>query len=183
VAEEVGVAIDGLVLQLRPHPERADDLARVERLAGPGDDAGAVEVDDAVGEHLGVDAEVAHPAVAQQRADRVRHRADADLEAAAVLDLGDQRRDGAVGFGGRQVRDLRRRPVVARDPVVDLALVGRVLHALQARQAGRLLDDHDPRALGDGAVPQRGEAEVVEAVLVPRARLEHRNVRRVVKRR
>jgi len=51
----------------------------VQRLAGAGDDAGAVEVDDAVGEHLGVNAEVAHAALTQQRADRVRHRSDADL--------------------------------------------------------------------------------------------------------
>ena len=100
VAEHVGVAVDRLVQRLRPEPEGADDLAGVSCLAGAGDDTGLVEVDDAVGEHLGVDAEVAHAALEQQRADRVRHGADADLQAAAVLDLGgDQLRHRAVDLG------------------------------------------------------------------------------------
>jgi len=135
VAEEVGVAIGRLVLHRRPDPEGANHLAGVERLAGAGDDTGAVEVDDAVGEHLCVDAEVAHTAFAQQRADRVRHRSDADLQAAAIVDLGgDALRDGAVNVGRRRVRDLRDGAVVARDHVVDLALVHRVLETIQARQ-------------------------------------------------
>src|SRR3954469_5429391 len=97
-----------LVLHLRPDPEGAHDLAGVERLLGAGDDASAVEVDDAVGEPLGVDAQLTHAALAHQRADGVRHRSDADLQAAAVVDLGgDQLRDGAVGIAGSQVRDLR----------------------------------------------------------------------------
>src|SRR4051794_16786672 len=137
VAQEVGVAVGGLVLHLRPDPEGAHDLAGVERLLGAGDDAGAVEIDDAVGEHLGVDAQLTHAALAQQRADGVRHRSDADLQAAAVLDLGgDQLRDGAVGIAGRQVWDLRKGPVVARDHVVDLALVHRVSDTVEARQRG-----------------------------------------------
>ena len=63
-----------------------------------------------VGQHLGVDAEVADAAFRQQGADGVRHAADADLQAGAVLDLGgDQARDRAVDFGRRRVRQLGER--------------------------------------------------------------------------
>ena len=73
--------------------------------AAPVTTSGLVEVDDAVGEHLGVDAEVAHAALHQERAHGVRHRADADLQARAVVDLArDQPGDRAVGIGRRRVR-------------------------------------------------------------------------------
>ena len=50
------------------------------------------------------------PASCSERADRVRHAADADLEAGAVLDLGgDQRRHLAVDLAGLGVRELRQR--------------------------------------------------------------------------
>ena len=82
-------------------------------------------------------AEVAHAALEQQRADGVRHRADADLQAAAVLDLGrDQLRHGTVDVGGRRIRDLGRSVVAAVDDVVDLALVHRVLEAVEIGQPG-----------------------------------------------
>jgi len=144
--------ISRFVLRLRPDPEGADDLAGVKRLPGAGDDARTVEIDDAVSQHLGMHAQVAHPALEQQRADRVRHRADADLQATAVLDLGgDRLRDRAIGVGGGRVRDLRGGTVVALDDVVDLALVHRVLEPVQVGQPGRLLDDHDLGALHDRA--------------------------------
>lgn len=172
--------ISRFVLRLRPDPEGADDLAGVKRLPGAGDDARTVEIDDAVSQHLGMHAQVAHPALEQQRADRVRHRADAELQATAVLDLGgDRLRDRAIGVGGGRVRDLRGGAVVALDDVVDLALVRRVLEPVEVRQPSRLLDDHELRALDDRAVPERGEAEIEEAVLVLRAGLENGDLRRV----
>ena len=118
-----------------PDAERADDLAGIQRLASARDDAGEVEIDDPVGEHLGVHAEVAHAALAQQRAHRVGHRSDADLQAAAVLDLrGDQLRDRAVVLRRRRVRDLGGGTIVPLDHEVDLALVHRVLEPVQVRQ-------------------------------------------------
>ena len=53
------VVVDELVQAGRAHEERRDDLAAVALLGGAGDDAGLDEVDDRVGEHLGVDPEVA----------------------------------------------------------------------------------------------------------------------------
>jgi hypothetical protein len=85
----------------------------MKRLPGPGEDSSTVEVDDAVGEHFRMHTQVAHAAPEQERADGVRHRADADLQAAAVLDLvGDQQRDGVIDVGGRRVWHLRGGPVV-----------------------------------------------------------------------
>ena len=53
------VVVDEVVQPPRAHHERGHDLAAVALLAGAGDDAGLDEVDDGVGEHLGVDPEVA----------------------------------------------------------------------------------------------------------------------------
>ena len=53
------VVVDEVVQALRAHHERGHDLAAVALLARPGDHAGLDEVDDRVGEHLGVDAQVA----------------------------------------------------------------------------------------------------------------------------
>ena len=96
-------------------------LPRLRSLRAPVIDAGLDEVDDDVGEHLGVDAEVALVAQGQRR--RRRDRADAQLERRPVrdevgdvladppLDLADRRL--ACAYGGtshldRQV-DVRRR--------------------------------------------------------------------------
>ena len=164
----------------RAEREGEDHLARVERLAGAGDAAGLVELDDAVGQHLGVHAEVADAAFQQQRADRIRHAADADLQAGAILDLGcDPARDGAVDLGRRRVRQLRGRLVVALDDVIDLADVNAVLLAEDVRQAAGHLDDHHLRALDDRAVPEIGGAEIEVAALVHRTGLENDDVHRI----
>ena len=106
-AQDVRVAVDHVVEAARAEREGEDDLAGVERLARAGDEAGVEQVDQAVDQHLGVDAEVPDAAFRQQGADRVRHAADADLQAGAVLDLGgDEARDRAVDLGGRGVGQL-----------------------------------------------------------------------------
>src|SRR5206468_12119078 len=79
------VPVDEIVGATGPGGEGEHDLVRVQGLARPGDNAGLDEVDHAVDEHLGVHAEVANAGVPQHGADGVRHAADADLEARAVL--------------------------------------------------------------------------------------------------
>ena len=79
-----GLSCDPLVELAAAHDEGGHDLARQQRLPPPGDHAGLREAHHAVGEHLGVDAEVV--AVAERREHRVRDRADADLERGAVRD-------------------------------------------------------------------------------------------------
>ena len=144
LARDVGVAVDRFVQRPRTETEAAHDLAGMQRLRGTGHDAGLVEIDDPVGEHLGVDAEVAHAALQQQRAHGIRHRADADLQTRAVFDLaGDQSRHGTVGISRCRVRQLGHRLTVTFDDVVDLADVEAVLDAVHVRQRVVHLDDDD----------------------------------------
>ena len=67
---------------LRSHQERGDDLAAVAFLAAPVDHPAFDEIDDDIGEHLGVDAEVA--LVHERRAHRRRDPADAHLDRGAI---------------------------------------------------------------------------------------------------
>ena len=94
---------------VRAEGERVDQLARIQLLSRAGDPSGLVELGEAVRHHLGVDAEVAHAALEQERADGVGHGADPDLQAIAVLDLGgDEPPDGGVDVADRRIRQLRR---------------------------------------------------------------------------
>src|ERR1019366_2474881 len=89
---------------------------------GARDSARLIELRNAVGQHLGMDAKIADPAFEQQRANRVGHAADTYLQAGAVINLaGDEARNGLVDLGWLRVGQLRRRLVVALDDVVDLA--------------------------------------------------------------
>ena len=149
------------------------------RFLAPRDASGLVEVGEAVGHHLRMDAEVADAAVEQERADRIRHAADADLQAVAVFDV---RRDEpphrAIDRRRRRIRQLRRGRVVALDDVVHFAHVHARLVAVDVRQPAARLDDDHPGALDDRAVPQVGGAQVEAAVLVDRARLQDDDVDR-----
>ena len=135
LAREVGVVVHRVVERLRTEPEAAHDLAGLHVLRRSVHHAGPVQVDDPVGEHLGVDAEVAYAGLLEERAHGVRHRADADLQTRAVVDLRrDQTRDRAIGVGRRDARQLRQRVAAALDDVVDLALVQTVLDAVDIRE-------------------------------------------------
>ena len=69
---------------LRADHEGGDDLAAVDLLARAGHDAGLDQVDHAVGEHLGVDAQVA--LVAQRAPRPLRDRPDPQLQGRAIRD-------------------------------------------------------------------------------------------------
>jgi len=164
----------GIVVELvAPHQKAADQLPRVERLALVGDDPCVHQVDDAVGEHLCVYAEMA--AVSQLGQHRVGDGTDPHLERGFVLD--DPRHvlaDAAVligefgpGQGGQGITVLHRRVKLAhvdervaegpRHPVVHLGN-----HAAR-RLGGRLHDVH-------------GDAERAETVLIRRRHLDQSDV-------
>ena len=125
-----------------------------------------------------MDAEVAHAALEQERADGVRHGADADLQAIAVLDLG--------GDEPARRRRRRRGPVDSAAPaqgpsspsmhVVHFADVDAGLLAVDVGQLPARLDDDRAGALDDGAMPQVGGAQIEVAVLVHRTGLEDDDV-------
>ena len=80
----IGLSCDERVQARRAHQERRHDLAAVALLGRAGDDAGLDQVDDRVGEHLGVDPEVA--LVGQRHRGRRRDRTDPELERRPVRD-------------------------------------------------------------------------------------------------
>ena len=108
-------------------------LSRVQALAGVGDDALVVEVDHALAEHLGVDAEVV--LFVQEQQHGVGDAADAELQAGAVVDeAGDVLADGLFDRadpGRLQLDDGRR----ALDDDVEVAHVDERV-AVGARHVG-----------------------------------------------
>ena len=164
----------------RAEGEGEGDLARIEALARPGDAAGVVQLDQALGEHLGVDADVLDPALLQEGAHGIGHAADANLQARAVLDLaGDLRRHRPVDRARRRVGQLGGRRVIALDDVVDLVAVDVVAFAVAVRQARGRLDDQRPGPLDQRAMPGVGAAEIEMAGLVQGPGLDDDDVHRV----
>ena len=146
--------------------EAADDLALVQRLVLAGDHALSDQPHDAVGEHLGVDAQVV--AVGQRGQHRVGDPADAELQRVAV---GDQAGHVAGDLACRFVGLVDHRPLeqrlVVRDEVVDLADVEEAV----AERAGHVRLTWAISSLADwrpiGHVHR--DAQAAEAVLVRRA--------------
>ena len=156
------VVVQPVVEPLGAEAERRLDLVAAQLLAHAGRHAGLDEVDDPVGEQLGVDAEVAVAAEPLQH--RVRDAADADLQRRAVGDpLDDRGGDRAVALVGRGGRDLDERPVglaVAEQlGGVDLVEPERARHPLVDLEEERHLADQRRDVVG-----VRAEREVAGAV-------------------
>ena len=104
------VVVEEAVEAVGSEGEGADGLGAVEVLADAGDDARFDEVDDAVGEQLGVDAEIV--VIAQRVEDGVGDGTDADLDRGAIGDaLGDVGSDAHVQVAARRRCDLEQRSV------------------------------------------------------------------------
>ena len=152
----VGVAVDEVVQVLRAQGEGADHLAGVQLLSRPGDAPGPVQVDDAVGHHLGMDAEVRTPGFPPASAQTafgmppmpICRQAPSSISA-AISRATALSTSVAGAFGSSAIG-----PVVALDDVVHLAHMhpGPVAHA--PRQGRGLLDDHHLAALDQRAHPQ-----------------------------
>ena len=104
------VVVQPVVEALGPEAERRLDLVAPQPLVDAGDRAAIDEIDDAVGQQLGVDAEVA--VVAQRLEHGVGDPADADLQRRPVGDvLDDGGRDRPVAVVRLRGRHLHQRPV------------------------------------------------------------------------
>ncbi len=112
-------------------------------------------------------AKIANAAFEQQRADRIWHAANADLQAGTILDLGgDATGHCGIDFGRLWIGQFRRRIVVAFDDVIDLAYVNPVLVSIDIGQASAHLDDDHPGAFNHRAVPDVGRTEIEVAILI-----------------
>ena len=99
---EVRVLVNRVIEVLGTQGEAVGDLLAVERLGRSGDPVCPVEIDDAVGEHFGMYAQIPHACLSQQRADGIWHAPNADLEASTIVDLRrDELGDGPVDIARR----------------------------------------------------------------------------------
>ena len=74
-AQHVGIAVDRIVHGLRTEPENRNDLPRVELVARCGDDACLIQLDRAVCQHPGMNAQVFCTGIPKQRPNRAPNRA------------------------------------------------------------------------------------------------------------
>src|ERR1700716_497507 len=176
---EVPIAIDSAIEWTRPECKRVDNLSRVQSLGRAVDATRPVKLQNTVGEHFGVHAQMANAALQQERTYRIGHPANTNLQARAVFNLGgNSSRDLPIDVGGWRIRQLCRRLMIAFDDVVDLAQMYAVVLAVHIREALIHLDDHHPGALDHGAMPDIGRPKVEMIVLVLRAGLEDDHVHR-----
>ena len=137
--------------------------------------AGLDQIHDAVGEHLGVDAEVVLAEQAPQR--RIGNRADAHLQRGAI---GHQRRDvsadGVLHRRRRRRREDGERPVRARERVD--AREGHQRVAVRARHLRVDFGDHKARGAGGGERRVDGGAQRAVPVRIGGRELQQRDVER-----
>ncbi len=146
----------------RAERERADRLGAIEVFADAVDHAGLDQIDDTVGEQLGVDTEVAM--VHQGGHDRVRDGADAGLQGGPVGDpFGDVVGDRAVEVVGFAWLDLDERAVRPAPPF-DLADVELVAAERARHVFGDLEEEPGPPDEAGRVVGRDAEREVAVAV-------------------
>ncbi|OPZ59249.1 MAG: hypothetical protein BWY87_01098 [Deltaproteobacteria bacterium ADurb.Bin510] len=172
---EERVVVDIVVEPAAAHAETGDHLAGVDLLLAVGDDAGLDQVDDAVRDDLGMDAQVAF--VEQVWKDRAGNAADTGLDRGLVLDqVGDVLAD-ALDHVARGLGFEFDQAGVVLDKGVDLADVQKAV-AQGARHVGIDLGHHvlgrERSGLGD--IDRNPQADV--AVLVGRADHDQRHVDR-----
>ena len=114
---EQRIVVEKIVEPARADGEARDDLAGMQRLVAPGDDALLDEIENGVGDQVGVNAEIAAMVEMLQRL--VRNAPEIDMQRGAVLD--DLRDVAGDPFGhgvGGLMRVFDQRPVGA-DKAVD----------------------------------------------------------------
>ncbi len=98
------VVVEPFVETVGAEGKGADELVLVQRLLSVGNDAGFVEVDHGVDEHLGVNAQILLFLEGQRR--RIRYVADPQLDGCSVVyKLGKVVADRIIGFIGLRSRE------------------------------------------------------------------------------
>ena len=169
--------MDGVIQILRPQRKTADDLAPVDLLGLTADLAQTVQVDDPVRQHLGMNAQAADRGMGQQRTDRIRHPANPDLQAIAILQFRrDQPGHGAVDIAGRALGQFGHRRPIARNDEIDIADVHPGARPHHMGHGGAFLDNDHAGAFDNRAVPQVRRAKVEIALRVHRGAFDDQNI-------
>ena len=160
---------------LRPHQETRDDLAAVDLLARSGHHPGLHQRQQAVGEHFGMDSQVAP--VRELRQHRIRNLADAELQTGAVLDqFGAVAADDPLHLVRRLERHGFNRSVMGND-VVDPVQRN---HRIPQRERDMAVHhrDHHPGAFDRRQRDIHRGSQRHPAVAVGTRNLNHRDIQR-----
>ena len=158
---------------LRAVDETGDDASLAHLLEPVGDRTGFNQLDDAVGKHLRVDAEVLLVFHARQR--RIRNATDAHLQGRTILhQIGNQLPD--LGLHVRfRLGVMRLQRTVGGDESADPAEWHDVV-AVGPRHLLVDLRDHNPRGIGGGLAGITGGAERAKAMRIRGRQLEDRHI-------
>ena len=170
------VVVHKIVKSTRSHNEGADDLAGVHALVFAGNDTPLHQVDHAIREHLGVDAQIL--VIGEGVEHGVGDAADAHLQTRAILDeLGAVLADAFFGVGHLGRLHFVDGGVVHCHCVVDVADVDQPV-AVGARHCGVHLRHHMAGRLHGGARHIHRNAQRAVAVFVGRGDLHQRHIQR-----
>src|SRR2546430_1612508 len=115
-----------------------------------GNFAGLIKLHQRIDEHFSVYPEVFDWRVDEQFADRVGHRADADLQAGTVLDfLRNESGHLLLDLPSWRMRKFGQCPSPSLDHIVDLIDMNTVLHAIDVGHAFVGFDNDDSSFLGE----------------------------------
>ncbi|EKD39175.1 MAG: hypothetical protein ACD_75C00486G0001, partial [uncultured bacterium] len=139
--------IEKVVELFRPEGEGVDEFANIVLLLPVADAACLVDIDEAVAEHLRMHSQVAQIGGGDQFADGIGHGADAELQAGAVLDLGnDDLGDPLINIGNLRLGQAEHLLMLALDDGVDLRDMDLLL--VTAVAVGHVLVDLDDDLFG-----------------------------------
>ena len=170
--------VDPVVQAPAAHAERPDPLAAVDLFAFVGQPPRLVHRQVRVDQHLRVNAEITDIRLGDQRADRIGHTADAELNHGAVDDLVHDVGGGPpVHFIERAGRQFEQLAVGTLDDVIDIRDMDAFFPAAQRdRQVVVGFDDHDLRGVQNGPGRRIRRRKIEETMLVHRSQLEHGHV-------
>lgn len=167
------IVVDEIEDFLRSGDKAGGDSARVDGLSGVRNGAGVVQIDQTVGEHFGMDAEILP--VVEAGENGVGDSADAHLQGCAVgHQLGDDVADLRFN-GGWLFYGVRAEGAIGVDELCDLAEVdGRCPEG--SRHLLIDLGDDDARGIDGGAGSIDAGAEGTVAMAIGRGKLHEGNV-------
>jgi hypothetical protein len=158
-----GVVVHPVVQALAAHHERSDDLARQKCLQPPGDGARFRQLEHAVREHLGVNAEISP--IPELPRDGMRNAPDAGLQRRTVRDEARHVATNREAYVVERIDLQREQRHVHGDHAVDVVDVHERI-AERARHAGIHFREHQIRGIdcGPNDVDRHAQARIAVAI-------------------